>query len=154
MLVFIKRVVSKRFEWCWEREKVSCKKVVQKGACLDCGLGPVREHSNSWLRSWSERSCTERISTTDLEWWSGAAHNAFWRSRLSVAPRFWKNRIGLKLQILPPLSTKTEPVCSICLCLLSLSIENRLRTEPDHEKGMTQTNQQRTNARPLAHTAG
>jgi hypothetical protein len=24
MLVFIKRVVSKRFEWCWKREKVSC----------------------------------------------------------------------------------------------------------------------------------
>jgi hypothetical protein len=38
MLVFIKRVVSKRFKWCWKREKVSCKKVVQKGACLDCGL--------------------------------------------------------------------------------------------------------------------
>jgi hypothetical protein len=38
MLVFIKRVVSKRFEWCWKREKNSCKKVVQKGACLDCGL--------------------------------------------------------------------------------------------------------------------
>jgi hypothetical protein len=38
MLVLIKRVVSKRFEWCWKREKVSCKKVVQKGACLDCGL--------------------------------------------------------------------------------------------------------------------
>jgi hypothetical protein len=38
MLVFIKRVFSKRFEWCWKREKVSCKKVVQKGACLDCGL--------------------------------------------------------------------------------------------------------------------
>jgi hypothetical protein len=38
MLVFIKRVVSKRFEWCWKREKVSCKKVVQKGACLDRGL--------------------------------------------------------------------------------------------------------------------
>jgi hypothetical protein len=38
MLVFIKRVVSKRFEWCWKRKKVSCKKVVQKGACLDCGL--------------------------------------------------------------------------------------------------------------------
>jgi hypothetical protein len=35
MLVFIKRVVSKRFEWCWKREKVSCKKVVQKGACLN-----------------------------------------------------------------------------------------------------------------------
>jgi hypothetical protein len=29
----------KGFEWCWKREKVSCKKkVVQKGACLDCGL--------------------------------------------------------------------------------------------------------------------
>jgi hypothetical protein len=26
MLVFIKRFVSKRFEWCWKREKVSCKK--------------------------------------------------------------------------------------------------------------------------------
>jgi hypothetical protein len=38
MLVFIKKVVSKRFEWCWKREKVSCKKVVQKGASLDCGL--------------------------------------------------------------------------------------------------------------------
>jgi hypothetical protein len=38
MFVFIKRVVSKRFEWCWKREKVSYKKVVQKGACLDCGL--------------------------------------------------------------------------------------------------------------------
>jgi hypothetical protein len=38
MLVFIKGVVLKRFEWCWKREKVSCKKVVQKGACLDCGL--------------------------------------------------------------------------------------------------------------------
>jgi hypothetical protein len=38
MLVFIKRVVSKRFEWYWKREKVSYKKVVQKGACLDCGL--------------------------------------------------------------------------------------------------------------------
>jgi hypothetical protein len=32
------KVVSKRFEWCWKREKVSYKKVVQKGACLDCGL--------------------------------------------------------------------------------------------------------------------
>jgi hypothetical protein len=30
MLVFIKIVVLKRFEWCWRREKVSCKKVVQK----------------------------------------------------------------------------------------------------------------------------
>jgi hypothetical protein len=30
MLVFIKRVELKRFEWCWKREKVSCKKVVQK----------------------------------------------------------------------------------------------------------------------------
>jgi hypothetical protein len=38
MLVFIKRIVSKRFEWCWKREKVLCKNVVQKGACLDCGL--------------------------------------------------------------------------------------------------------------------
>jgi hypothetical protein len=38
MLVFIKSVVSKWFEWRWKREKVSCKKVVQKGACLDYGL--------------------------------------------------------------------------------------------------------------------
>jgi hypothetical protein len=38
MLVFIKRVVSKRFEWCWKREKSFMQKVVQKGACLDCGL--------------------------------------------------------------------------------------------------------------------
>jgi hypothetical protein len=38
-LVFIKRVSAKRFEWCWKREKVSCKKVVQEGACVDCGLG-------------------------------------------------------------------------------------------------------------------
>jgi hypothetical protein len=30
MLVFIKRVVSKRFEWCWKREEVSYKKVVKK----------------------------------------------------------------------------------------------------------------------------
>jgi hypothetical protein len=30
MLVFLKRFSSKRFEWCWKREKVSCKKVVQK----------------------------------------------------------------------------------------------------------------------------
>jgi hypothetical protein len=26
MLVFLKRVVSKRLEWCWKIEKVSCKK--------------------------------------------------------------------------------------------------------------------------------
>jgi uncharacterized membrane protein len=39
MLLFIKIVILKRFEWCWKREKVSCKKVVQKGACVDCGLG-------------------------------------------------------------------------------------------------------------------
>jgi hypothetical protein len=30
MLVFIKRVKLKRFEWCWKREKVLWKKVVQK----------------------------------------------------------------------------------------------------------------------------
>jgi hypothetical protein len=30
MLVFIKRVVLKRFEWCWKREKVSCKKWYKK----------------------------------------------------------------------------------------------------------------------------
>jgi hypothetical protein len=38
MLVFLKRVGLKRFEWCWKREKDLCKKVVEKGACLDCGL--------------------------------------------------------------------------------------------------------------------
>jgi hypothetical protein len=38
MLVFIKRFVSKRFEWCGKEKKFSCKKVLQKGACLDCGL--------------------------------------------------------------------------------------------------------------------
>jgi hypothetical protein len=36
---FIKRVSSKMFEWCWKREIVLRKKVVQKGACVDCGLG-------------------------------------------------------------------------------------------------------------------
>jgi hypothetical protein len=30
MLVFIKRVTSKRFEWCWKREKVSCQKLYKK----------------------------------------------------------------------------------------------------------------------------
>jgi hypothetical protein len=39
MLVFIKRVVYKKFEWGWKREKALCKKVVQEGACVDCGLG-------------------------------------------------------------------------------------------------------------------
>jgi hypothetical protein len=39
LLVFIKTGVYKKFEWCWKREKVSCKKVVQEGACVDCGLG-------------------------------------------------------------------------------------------------------------------
>jgi hypothetical protein len=39
MLVFIKRVIYKKFEWCWKREKALCKKVVQEGACVDCGLG-------------------------------------------------------------------------------------------------------------------
>jgi hypothetical protein len=39
MLVFIKRVVSKKFEWCRKREKALCKKVVQEGACVDYGLG-------------------------------------------------------------------------------------------------------------------
>jgi hypothetical protein len=35
-----KRVVSKKkFEWCWKREKALCKKVVQEGACVHCGLG-------------------------------------------------------------------------------------------------------------------
>jgi hypothetical protein len=39
MLVFLKRVGLKKFEWCWKREKVLCKKVVQEGAYVDCGLG-------------------------------------------------------------------------------------------------------------------
>jgi hypothetical protein len=39
MLVFLKRVGIKKFEWCWKREKALCKKVVQEGACVDCGLG-------------------------------------------------------------------------------------------------------------------
>jgi hypothetical protein len=39
MLVFIKRVVYKNFEWCWKREKALCKKVVEEGACVDYGLG-------------------------------------------------------------------------------------------------------------------
>jgi hypothetical protein len=39
MLVFIKRVVYKKFEWCWKKEKALCKKVVQEGACVYCGLG-------------------------------------------------------------------------------------------------------------------
>jgi hypothetical protein len=30
MLVFIKRVVSKKFEWCWKREKNLCKKWYKK----------------------------------------------------------------------------------------------------------------------------
>jgi hypothetical protein len=34
-----KRVGYKKFEWCWKREKALCKKVVQEGACVDCGLG-------------------------------------------------------------------------------------------------------------------
>jgi hypothetical protein len=34
-----KEVFIKKFEWCWKREKALCKKVVQKGACVDCGLG-------------------------------------------------------------------------------------------------------------------
>jgi hypothetical protein len=40
LLVFIKKgVLKKKFEWCWKREKALCKKVVQEGACVDCGLG-------------------------------------------------------------------------------------------------------------------
>jgi hypothetical protein len=39
LLVSIKRGVYKNFKWCWKREKVLCKIVVQKGACVDCGLG-------------------------------------------------------------------------------------------------------------------
>jgi hypothetical protein len=39
MLVFLKRVGLKKFEWCWKREKALYKKVVQEEACVDCGLG-------------------------------------------------------------------------------------------------------------------
>jgi hypothetical protein len=38
MLVFIKRVISKGLNGVGKEKKVSCKKVVQKGACLDCGI--------------------------------------------------------------------------------------------------------------------
>jgi hypothetical protein len=34
-----KELFQKKFEWCWKREKALCKKVVQEGACVDCGLG-------------------------------------------------------------------------------------------------------------------
>jgi hypothetical protein len=34
----LKSVVSKRFEWCWKREKSFMTIVVQMGACLGCGL--------------------------------------------------------------------------------------------------------------------
>jgi hypothetical protein len=39
MLVYLKRVGFKKFKWCWKREIALCKKVVQEGACVDCGLG-------------------------------------------------------------------------------------------------------------------
>jgi ABC-type sugar transport system permease subunit len=39
MLGFPQRVGLKKSEWCWKREKALCKKVVQEGACVDCGLG-------------------------------------------------------------------------------------------------------------------
>jgi hypothetical protein len=38
MLVFIKRVELKSFEWCWKREKNYAKSGTKKGACLDSGL--------------------------------------------------------------------------------------------------------------------
>jgi hypothetical protein len=31
-------VVYKKVEWCWKREKSCMPKVVQMGACLDCGF--------------------------------------------------------------------------------------------------------------------
>jgi hypothetical protein len=34
-----KELFIKKFEWCWKREKALCKKVVQEGACVECGLG-------------------------------------------------------------------------------------------------------------------
>jgi hypothetical protein len=36
-LIFIG--IHQKFEWCWKREKALCKKMVQEGACVDCGLG-------------------------------------------------------------------------------------------------------------------
>jgi hypothetical protein len=42
MLVFLKRVSSKRFEWCWKREKVSCKKSGTKRSL--CRLRPRLLH--------------------------------------------------------------------------------------------------------------
>jgi hypothetical protein len=38
MLVFIKRVISKSSNGVGKEKKNYAKKVVQKGACLDCGL--------------------------------------------------------------------------------------------------------------------
>jgi hypothetical protein len=38
-LFLSKEFPKKGFEWCWKREKALCKKVVQKGACVDYGLG-------------------------------------------------------------------------------------------------------------------
>jgi hypothetical protein len=40
MLVFIKRVVSKKsLNGVGKKKKLYAKKVVQEGACVDCGLG-------------------------------------------------------------------------------------------------------------------
>jgi hypothetical protein len=36
---FHQKSCLKKFEWCQKREKALCKKVVQEGACVDCGLG-------------------------------------------------------------------------------------------------------------------
>jgi hypothetical protein len=60
MLVFIKRVISKRFELCWKREKISCQKWYKKGACLDCGL-------ELWCRFYSMLS-SFLCSMTCLKW--------------------------------------------------------------------------------------
>jgi hypothetical protein len=38
MLVFIFKSCFKKVVWCWKREKGFMPKVVQMGACLDCGL--------------------------------------------------------------------------------------------------------------------
>jgi hypothetical protein len=38
MLVFIKGVELKRFEWCWKRDKIYAKSGTKKGACLDSDL--------------------------------------------------------------------------------------------------------------------
>jgi hypothetical protein len=76
MLVFLKRVGLKKFEWCWKREKVLCKKVVQEGACVDCGLG-------FFVTSWPGLNRINRILiSTSCNFFSGSSSEK--NSRLSV----------------------------------------------------------------------